>query len=419
MNLVNKQLQTLTQQQKLTLKQQYHLKLLSFSDQQLLHEIEHQVESNPLLECEESFFQVNHMEQDSFYDQSLRYVHDEKTLQDELLEQYHTYPQALPEDLANYLIESLDDNGYLRLDNETIQQDSGYSEETIEDVIAILQTFEPAGICARDLQECLLIQLCHESMEPQPIAIRIVNECLDLLAMNKLKDIADMLHVDIDDVSDAVNVIRGLQPKPGAKYSKSSSYVFPEAKITIEDHSLKITLTNQHMPLTINRAYEKSEDLVLQAYVKKHMKDAQLLIDGIQKRNETLSKILQCITSYQSNFFFESAQLKPLTLQNVAQMIEMHESTVSRCVSSKSIEFNDQIYPLKFFFPAQLESGQSNNEIQLRMKDMINKEDKHKPLSDQQMADMLKKEDIIVSRRAIAKYRDQMQIPAASKRKIF
>lgn len=419
MNLSNKQLQTLTQQQKLTLKQQFHLKLLSYNDQQLIHEIEQQVESNPLLECEESFFQVNHNGQDSFYDQSLRYVHDEKTLQDELFEQCHTYPHPLPDDLTTYIIESLDDNGYLRLNMEEIQHDTGYSEEDIEDVLAVLQTFEPVGVCARDLQECLLIQLCHESIIQNSLAIQIVNECLDLLAMNKLKDIADVFHTTIDEVNEAIILIRSLQPKPGAKFSQSSSYIFPEAKVTIEENELKITLTNQHMPLSINRAYDDSTDLVLQAYVKKHMKDAQLLMDGITKRNETLSKILQTIVSYQANFFLEGSQLKGLTLQKVAQTIDMHESTISRCVSSKSLEFQQQVYPLKFFFPTQLESGHSNNEIHIRMKDMIAKEDKHKPLSDQQMADLLNSEDIIVSRRAIAKYRDQLQIPAASKRKIF
>lgn len=419
MNLSNKQLQTLTQTQKMTLKQQYHLKLLSYNDQQLLSEIEHQVEINPLLECDESFFQTGKSSQDSFYDQSLRYVHDEKSLQDELLEQCHVYPNEIYEDLATYLIESLDDDGYLRISNELIQQDTGYGDEEIEDTIAILQTFEPSGVCARNLQECLLIQLCNEDISHNPIAIHIVNEYLELLAMNKLQTIADELHVSLNDIKEAVDLIRSLQPKPASSYSQSSAYIFPEAKVTIEDQEIIITLTNAKIPLNIDRTYENQEDLVLQAYVKKHTKEAQMLIDGLQKRNDTLSKILHYIIQYQRTFFIDNGQLKALTLNQVAQAIEMHESTISRSVSSKSIEFNNQIYPLKFFFPKQLESGQSNNEIQLRMKEMIAKEDKHKPLSDQQMVDLLKNDNIIVSRRAIAKYRDQLQIPAASKRKVF
>lgn len=419
MNLTNKQLQTLTQTQKMTLKQQYHLKLLSYNDQQLLSEIEHQVEINPLLECDESFFQINRNTQDSFYDQSLRYVHDEKTLQDDLLEQCHTYPEFINNSLATYLIESLDDDGYLRISNEVISQDSGYSEEEIEDTIAILQTFEPIGVCARNLQESLLIQLCYETPSPNKVALHIVNDYLDLLALNKLQTIADQLHLVLNEVLEAVTLIRSLQPKPASQYGQASAYVFPEATISVENQETFITLTNATIPISINHTYEHSEDLILQAYVKKHTKQAQILLDGLQKRNETFATILQYIVQYQRKFFIENGQLKPLTLQQVAQSIEMHESTISRCVSSKSLEFNNQVYPLKFFFPKQIESGQSSNEIQLRMKDMITKEDKHKPLSDQQMVDILKSENILVSRRAIAKYRDQLQIPAASKRKLF
>lgn len=363
MKLETRVLQNLTQQQKLSIRQQQDLKILEMNNQELESWIEEELEKNPLLEFDDAYETgaASHSQQD--FDLLLNFVTNEQTLADVLQEQIATCLHPLHKELAEFIVNSLDGNGYLQLKDEDIQRMlPQYSLDDIEDTINEIQTFEPAGVCARSLQECLLIQLCFEDIPYSQIAIMIVNFYLKEVSENKLPAIAEALQIPLEDVLQAISLIRSLDPKPGARYATSSAYVNPDMQIVVEENEIHIQM------------FRKTYGLRLQAPVKDADADTAL---------------------------------------------SLHESTISRAVSGKSILFEQQIIPLKFFFPARVNEDTSANEVHLRLRSLIDQEDKKKPYSDQKLCDLLKEDGLEISRRTIAKYRDQLKIPAASKRKQF
>lgn len=420
MKLENRVLQTLTQQQKLSLKQQFDLKILEMNTQDILSYIENEVESNPLLEYDDAYETSPIYKKDTSFDLLLNYVEQDKSLSEELEEQIDTYPKPILHDLALFLANSLDSNGYLPMqDEEILTLFPQYTLDDIEDTIHILQTFEPAGIAARSLQECLLIQLCFEEMPYSQVALMIVNFFLPLVAENKLPQIAKELEVSLEEIQHGVNLIRSLNPKPGSSYATSSPYVNPDVQVHVEDGEVTITLFHQTYGLKVHKPELREIDKTTKQYIQTHEKHAQQLVDGIEKRNSTLMRIVDAIVRYQINFFLHQAQLKPLNRKDIAEQLGIHESTVSRTIANKSMLFQQQNIPLKFFFPSKLGEDTSANEIHLQLRRLIDQENKKKPLSDQNLADVLQKEGYPVSRRTIAKYREQLKIPVASKRKVF
>lgn len=420
MKLENKILQTLTQQQKLSIKQQFDLKILEMNTQDIETYIEDEIESNPLLEFDEQYETSSIKFNNNNFDLMLNYVVQEKTLSEEICEQIDTYPKPIHKELAIFLAESLDGNGYLTLSDEELQESfPALSLDDIEDTISILQTFEPAGICARTLQECLLIQLCFEDIPYSQIAIMIVNFYLPMVAENKLPDIAKELDITIHDVQDAITLIRSLNPKPGSSYAQTSSYVNPDASIEVDDGEIKIHLFKETYGLHIQNNYIVPEQKEEKKFLQQKEKDAQQLLTSIEKRNSTLVRILEAIILHQAAFFLEHAQLKPLNMKDIAIKLDIHESTVSRTVSNKTLLFEQRTIPLKFFFPVKLNDETSANEVYLYLRKLIQEEDKRKPFSDQKLTDLLCVAGFQVSRRTIAKYRDQLKIPAAAKRKKF
>lgn len=414
MKLTTNVSQTLKQTQKLSYKQQYALKILAMNDVALSKEIEAQLESNALLE-QNTFSPIN--EETDLFEQASLFVTKQETLQDVLFSQLHLCNYDLPFDLADFLIESLDSSGYLRMSDEEIQTFlPSYSIDEIEDTIAILQTFEPAGVFARNLQECLLIQLCFADIPYSQIAIMIVNYHMNDLATHQYKHIANTLSCSLDEIKNAVSLITSLHPKPGSLYASNTTYTKPDAIISVEDETIHIETCITSDQFTINRKYENINDEIALTYIKKAMQDAKILIDSLDKRSETLTAILSCICNHQKRFFIHHEECIPLTMQTIANELGYHESTISRALSQKSIEFENRVIPLKHFFPAVV-NGNCTSNIHKKIISIIKREPKNKPYSDEQIAKLLKEEKIEISRRTIAKYREQLSIPPVSVRR--
>ena len=402
MKLETRVLQNLTQQQKLSIRQQQDLKILEMNNQELESWIEEELEKNPLLEFDDAYETgaASHSQQD--FDLLLNFVTNEQTLADVLQEQIATCLHPLHKELAEFIVNSLDGNGYLQLKDEDIQRMlPQYSLDDIEDTINEIQTFEPAGVCARSLQECLLIQLCFED-----------------IPYSKLPAIAEALQIPLEDVLQAISLIRSLDPKPGARYATSSAYVNPDMQIVVEENEIHIQMFRKTYGLRL-QAPVKDADADTAKYLSQQQKQAEALLSSIEKRNSTIERIMEVIAVVQQAFFLQHGQLKPLNMKDIAAKLSLHESTISRAVSGKSILFEQQIIPLKFFFPARVNEDTSANEVHLRLRSLIDQEDKKKPYSDQKLCDLLKEDGLEISRRTIAKYRDQLKIPAASKRKQF
>ena len=410
---------TLKQKQVLTMKQQQDLKILSFSSSELQTYIEEQVESNPLLE-QDIQYETGYIQKcERNFELMMNYVIQEQTLSEVLQEQIHQYNKPLFVDLAVFLADLLDDNGYLPYSNKAIQRYfPQYSYDDIEETINILQSFEPSGVGARNLQECLLIQLANLAHPYAKLAILLVNEYLSELAQHKLTILAKKLDVAITDIQEALKLIQSLHPKPGSMYAATAVYLNPDVYVACEDGEITIELFRNTYGLRMNMEdfpahYEEMKD-----YLKQEKKKAESLLNGIKKRSDTLLHLTKAIVAHQLPFFTEGKPLQPLTMKTIADALSMHESTISRCVASKSMIFQNQTIPLKYFFVHSL-SNDSVKEVQERLKELIRNEDHKKPYSDQKLCDILLHEGYTISRRTIAKYLDEFKIPSAAKRKSY
>lgn len=420
MKLETRVLQTMTQQQKLSLRQQQDLKILEMNTQDLHKRIEEELETNPMLEFDESYETGIITKWEDPFSLVLNYVTNEKTLTDVLQEQIDLYPHKIIKELAEFIIQSLDDNGYLTISNKEIQQAfQNYSLDDIEDTIQTIQTFEPLGVCARNLQECILIQLCTQNTSTAKLAICLVNDYLQEIAENKLPQIAQNLFLPLEDIVKAVELIRSMNPKPGEIYAKTSNYIVPDIQISVEQDEIHIYLLRKTYGLHIPSYTIEENDSQTNQYIQQQKKQAEQLLSSIHKRNSTLEEIMRIICTVQKDFFLYDSPLKPLTLKMVAEELKVHESTISRAISEKYIVFEGQIYSLKTFFPNKLQEETSTSEVQSRLKHLISQENKKKPYSDQKLCDLLNEEGYNISRRTVAKYRDLLHIPPASKRKQF
>lgn len=416
MKLENKLSQTQTMKQALSLQQQYALKVLSLNEIDLNKEIEAMIEENPLLEyTDEAYDSFN---QHDTFEIASRILSQPVSLSEILIEQLNTTKHEINHQLAQYLIDSLDSNGYLPLTNKQIQGIFDLDEDEIEETIAILQTFEPIGVFARNIQESLLIQIVAKNHPLSQIALIIVNDYLEELSLNQLQKIALQSTIPFDTIQQAVSFIRTLEPKPAASYSTYAAYSIPEAKVKILDDQIHIELNTTSRKLKVRR-YESITDEATLIYIQKYLSKAESFIHSLDKRENTLSSILSLICQYQKEFFLHHGKLVPLTYQKIANELNLNESTISRAIANKTIEFENRNLALKSFFPSKLDSGQSSSEIHDIIKEIIQHENQLKPYSDQQIATLLAKRKITISRRTVAKYREQLNILPAANRKRF
>ena len=351
--------------------------------------------------------------------------------------------------IGKQLVGSIESDGYIRRDLEAIVNDLAFSQnietslEEVEGILKKIQGFDPPGIAARNLQECLLLQL--ERMDDGQdvdviVARRIINECYEEFTKKHFPKI--MKRLDLDDeeyIKDAIDLIIKLNPKPGGEITSGlvkNQYVIPDFILTNTNGKLDLSLNSRNAPeLRISRsytdmfkAYDKSDkkDKKLKeavTFVKQKLDSAKWFIDAIKQRQHTLMRTMQAIIDFQYDYFLEGDETKlhPMILKDIAERISMDISTVSRVASSKSIQTDFGIFPLKYFFSEGIstDSGEevSSREVKQIIKELIEGEDKNKPFSDEKIEEILNQKGYNIARRTVAKYREQLNIPVARLRK--
>lgn len=351
------------------------------------------------------------------------------------------------EAIAKQLIGSIEPDGYIRRELDAIANDLAFSqnirtdEEELEHMLHLIQEFDPPGIAARDLQECLLLQLRRrEPTEAVVLATRLIDEHFDEFTKKHYKKILKRLGLESEEeLKSAIEVITRLNPKPGgaaAGSSVRSQYIIPDFIITNNNGKLELTLNGRNAPdLRISRsyadmldAYDKSnkKDKKLKetvSFVKQKLDSARWFIDAIRQRQHTLLNVMGAIIDYQYEYFLEGdeTKLRPMILKDIADRVGMDISTISRVASSKSVQTEFGVLPLKYFFSEGIstESGEdvSSREVKQVLKDMIDNENKKKPLSDDKLEKMLNDKGYQIARRTVAKYREQLGLPVARLRK--
>ncbi|MGB4019891.1 MAG: RNA polymerase factor sigma-54 [Syntrophomonadaceae bacterium] len=330
--------------------------------------------------------------------------------------------QDLP--IGEYLIGSIDDNGYLTVELAEVAARLEVPEARVEKVLKMIHSFHPHGVGARDLSECLMIQLCHYGKN-DPIITEIVQNYLEDIGRGRLNRIAQALNISVQEVQEICDLIRTLDPKPGLQYSNSEQvkYIKPDIFVEKIDGEYVVIVNDFQFPrLTINRTYEKilrqPEAFSQEArqYLEEKMGSAMWLIKSIEQRRMTLYKVARCIVDIQKDFLDNGiAFLKPLTLREVADIVEVHESTVSRATTNKYMETPQGLYELKYFFSTGVQCRRGGERISARsikkqIEEMVAQEDPTQPLSDEQIAQNLQEQGISISRRTIAKYRNELGI---------
>lgn len=355
----------------------------------------------------------------------------EEGLQDDLLKQigYLKLTETMKR-IVTFLALSLDENGYLTVSLDELVNDLKAPIDLVEEGLTILQSLEPAGVGARSLKECLLIQL-HRLNPRDFLAEKIVDKHLQALGNKQFKNIAKEEEITIEEVQIIFDFIQTLNPKPGSLYHhEPATYVVPDVTVEKIKGEYYVFLNDQHLPkLRVNRQYEaliQNGEAEVSQYVQKKFEQFQWIKKSIEQRQETLLKVTTAIVEEQREFLeYGPTHIQPLTLKTIADKLDIHESTVSRATTKKYVQTPRGLFELKYFFTSAVGGtgvgeGDSSEKVKVLLKQLIDSEDKKKPLSDQKIANLLKeKHDVQVSRRTIAKYREEMNIPSSTQRKRF
>ena len=349
--------------------------------------------------------------------------------------------------LAEYLIGNLDENGYLRRELVAVANDLAFtmnisaSVAELEEVLSVIQELDPPGVGARDLRECLLIQVKRSEVRnvDTVLAERVLVKFFEEFTKKHYEKIAKRLDIEEDDLKPAIDFILHLNPKPGNSMLESTrtvQHVVPDFLLVVEDDELKLTLNSRNAPeLRISREYRdmmqhyakakvkdaKEKEALL--FVKQKIDSAKWFIDAIKQRNDTLLYCMQAIVNYQKEFFLsgDETKLKPMILKDIADLVHMDISTISRVANSKHIQTPYGTYLLKYFFSESLSTDDgeevSSREVKQILKDAIGAEQKRKPLTDEKLMELLNEKGYNIARRTVAKYREQLGIPVARLRK--
>ena len=460
----------LKQTQKLSPLQIQTIKLIELPIQELEQRIRKELEENPVLdedvssekdedEAPREVSLSDYKEDDSIPGYRLRsdnYSKDERP-------QYNTFSvkesftQSLQEQLgyrnltehqyavASFLVGSLDDDGYLRRSIDSIVDDLSFragietDEDEVMDMLKIIQEFEPAGVGARDLRECLLLQIKHCRKTPEvENAIKILKNHFNEFTNKHFQKIMTRMGLTEDELKAAIARILKLNPSPGGQiddsYTDQAQQIVPDFILEYRDGELHLSMPRFSVPeLRVNRKYA---DLLIDAansserdkkeaaaFVKKKLDSAKWFVEAIRQRHNTLSSTMQAIVDYQREYFIDGdeANLKPMVLKDIAEKTGFDISTISRVVNSKYIETHFGIYSLKYFFSEGLENQEgeevSTRELKKALQDCVDNENKRKPLTDDELVEKMTEKGYKVARRTIAKYRDQLGIPKARLRK--
>jgi len=450
----------LVQEQKLIMTQemQMSVKLLQMSAYELGQFVNKEMQENPVLEEKDLQNHKSNNNDTNDYKQIIKYLEkddykvknyaskndnedvspfyyiaEEKSLKDYLKEQIgeRTDKKEIL-DICKYMAENLDAKGYLAADLSDICKELGIANEKAEIALEIFQSLEPEGIGARNLRECLTIQLNNLGIDDENI-YKIIDDYLELLAENKYNDIAKELKVKISEVQKYGDIIKNLEPKPSRGFytGETVKYIVPDAYINKIDDQYFISMNEDVLPkLNINSLYKEiiktEKDAEAVEYVKEKLNSAMFLIKSIEQRKNTVHRVLEEILEVQKEYFDIGIEhLKPMTLKKIADNLEMHESTISRAIREKYVSINNgKVIKIKDFFTNGIASGVGGEDISTInikkfIKEMVDNEDQKKPISDQIICNRLNIEGMNISRRTVAKYREELGIKSSSKRKRF
>ncbi|MBR6067420.1 MAG: RNA polymerase factor sigma-54 [Bacteroidales bacterium] len=347
--------------------------------------------------------------------------------------------------IAPFLVGNIDEDGYLRRDLDAVADDIAFSqnievsEKELEDVLKVIQELDPAGIGARSLQECLLIQLRRKEEQTNGVktAIVVLSDCFEEFTKKHYEKIMQKCNITEQDLKEAIDVIIKLNPKPGNSYGEPQKAniqaIIPDFIVEVEDNDIAVSLNNRNSPdLRISRSFSKMMDEYssdkagnkeVVTFVKQKIDNAKWFIDAIEQRRRTLLYTMEAIVQFQRKFFLtgDEADIRPMILKDIAEMTNLDISTVSRVANSKYVATPYGNFLLKFFFSEamQTDSGEevSTREVKQILKECIDAEDTTKPLTDDRLSEILKDRGYIIARRTIAKYREQMGIPVARLRR--
>ncbi|ADD02810.1 RNA polymerase, sigma 54 subunit, RpoN [Thermoanaerobacter mathranii subsp. mathranii str. A3] len=430
------------------------IEILQLNSLELNALIEQELETNPVLEKEETSEEedayeydlyelskyIRETEERMYYDDSddeeieevnyENFVSPKPSLSDHLLFQLHITP--IPhkiKKICEYIIFSLSPSGYLREDIKDIAKILECSEEEVLEGLSIVQSFDPPGIAARNLQECLKLQLLAQD-NYKGIIKELVDYHLEEIAEGKYSYLAKLYNISLKEVQQAVDFIKKLNPKPGSSFSSTADvgYIVPDVEVIKRDREYFVIVNDSITPkLKINNYYHSilnSNDEEAKKYINTKLQSAMWLIKSLESRKETLYKVVKAIVELQKDFLDRGINyLKPMTQKQVADIVGVHESTVSRAINGKYVATPRGLFEIKFFFQSGI-SNRNGNEISAEsiknlIKKLIEEEDPANPLSDQKIADILKEKNINISRRTVAKYREECNIPSTIKRRRY
>ncbi|WP_018248233.1 RNA polymerase factor sigma-54 [Orenia marismortui] len=422
----------------MTPKLQQAIELLQFSTLELREYIEEEIINNPLLEFEDIYSSSANYSGESYSQEGINYqnfIADRPSLDEYLCQQlYLVADNKLEEEIGQYIIGNLDDSGFFT-DEEKVKEELKVSDKEIEVILSKIKKFQPLGIAANNIEESLVLQLDNLTAEIDiqdiNLAKKIICDYLSELSKNQVSIIAKKLNLELDHAQKLIDLIKSLTPIPVEGFNDlyNNSYLEPDVILKRVKGDYIIIMDERSFPtLRINRYYKKileqgKSEVELQDYVNEKLNSALWLIKSIEQRRRTIYNIVQAIIDLQRDFLVGGLEyLKPMTMQEVADAIDMHESTVSRATSDKYIQTPHGLFEMKFFFSESIKTKSgftSAVSVKQKLKTIIEEEDKSKPLSDQKIVDKLKAMNIDISRRTIANYRKELSIPSSRQRKRY
>lgn len=390
---------------------------------------------------EENYYLYQRQNNDDDYDFKSSWninTDDGETLQDYLWSQLITENFTDQEtEIIKFMLECLDNKGYLEESIETIASYFGTDTELVEDLLSDLQALDPSGVCARSLEECLKLQLERRNMLT-PVLESIIDNCLEMVARNQIPAIARKLRLSPAETAGYCQIIKSLNPKPGVSFSSRDQlrYIIPDVTIVkFKDHFDILLNESMYPTIELNSYYrqmnQNPESSELKEYLGNKIRQAEWVKQCVTQRGKTLMQVSRAILEHQEEFFtFGPAHLSPLRLADIAQELDIHESTVSRAVSKKYLQCSWGVYPMNYFFSrsvaVQESSGNENGaqsvtaaDIKRVLREIIEEENKKKPYSDRLLGEKLAERGISISRRTVAKYREEEGIADASGRKAY
>jgi RNA polymerase sigma-54 factor len=392
--------------------------------------LQHEIDWNNYIDEYSSSGNISYEPEEKDTPQYETFVTKRKSLDEHILWQLlMTFPSSEEEAIGSIIVGNIDSNGFLTVTHEEISEMSGYPIETVDNVLTLMQTFDPIGVCARNLEECLLIQAKSLGLN-NSIVTDIITNHLTHLQNKNYNAICRALKKDLKDVILAADVIRSLEPRPCHQFNNDESqYISPDIFVYKEGDEFVIVQNDDGMPrLKVSPFYRDAlrQDSQVSGnaknYIQEKLRSATWLIKSIHQRQRTIYKVMESIVRFQREFFEKGiAYLKPMVLRDVAEDIDMHESTISRVTTNKYVHTPQGIFELKYFFNSSIKrvygEAIASATVKERIRQIIQNEDKRKPFSDDKIAQILKQSNIEIARRTVAKYREMLGVLPSSKRK--